>query len=394
MPATTSEAAPPVPKASRRRVSRWHRPFWWLNGLAVLALLLAYASARISPTVFWPLALFGTGYPFILLINLFFLLWWALFRRKRMLPSLIAILLGWGHVREQVQLMGHDGMPADARTPMRVMSWNTRLFDLYNWSHNKETRDKMLASLRTVQPDILCVQEFIHTRDPKHFHMSPALLQETIGTLNYHDEYTAHARLEHHFGIATFSKYPIIKRGSIHFPDDLNNLCIWSDIVVGEDTLRVYNGHLASLRFGDLDYQFMKNIEDGGGRDSIASAGPRILGRMKNAFIRRATEMETIVRHMRKSPYPVAWCGDMNDTPVSYSYHLLRGVGLTDAFVESGKGFGHTYIGSFPRFRIDHILHADGLVTWDFRTLQEELSDHRAIVCDMAFTRPSAQDER
>jgi len=84
---------------------------------------------------------------------------------------------------------------------------------------------------------------------------------------------------------------------------------------------------------------------------------------------------------MATSPHPVIYCGDMNDTPMSYSYHELREVGLNDAFVESGRGIGHTYIGAFPSFRIDHILHDDRLVAWNFRTLPEDLSDHRAIRC-------------
>ena len=47
----------------------------------------------------------------------------------------------------------------------------------------------------------------------------------------------------------------------------------------------------------------------------------------------------------------------LNDTPMSYSYHQLDRL-LLDAYAESGSGIGHTYVGAFPSFRIDHIMHS------------------------------------
>ena len=172
-------------------------------------------------------------------------------------------------------------------------------------------------------------------------------------------------------------------KGAIHFPDDLNNLCLWTDIAIHGDTVRVYNAHLASLRFGDQDYRFMKDVQDGSSTDVLERGSMRIVRRLKSGFIRRASQMETIAAHMRTSPHPVVWCGDMNDTPMSYSYHQLRELDLEDAFVESGSGIGHTYIGAFPSFRIDHIMHGPQLRSWGFRTLPDELSDHRPITCWM-----------
>ncbi len=367
-------------ESGKRRPSRWHRPIWWLNLLAVMALLLSYLSIRVSPVTFWPLAFFGIAYPFILLANLLCIVWWLLFRRKRIWPSLIAIVLGWGHVGEYIQFAGDRNEPADVAKKFKVMSYNVRLFDLYNWTHAENTRDEILDLFRVEDPDILCLQEFLNVDKG-----NPMITRDTIlkdfRFVACADGYTAHTKRGHHFGIATFSTYPIIAHGALQFPDDLNNLCLWSDIVIGADTVRVYNAHLASIRFGDQDYHFMKEVQEGNGGDSLGTAGQRIVGRLKNAFIRRATETEQIIVHMKTSPHPVIWCGDMNDTPMSYSYHQLRELGLHDAFVESGQGIGHTYIGAFPSFRIDHILHSEALHAWDFRTLPDELSDHRPITC-------------
>ena len=351
--------------------------------LAVIAILLSYLSIRISPTGFWPLAFFGMAYPFLLLANLLCIAWWLLFRARRIWPSLIAILLGSGHAGEYLQLSGESDKPDDAAAPFKVMSWNVRIFDLYSWSHNAQTKEEMLDLIRIEDPDVLCMQEFLHI-DKK---VGTAVRDELSGNYrftNYADEYTAHTKTGYHFGIATFSTRPIVAKGAIHFPDDLNNLCLWTDIAMDNDTVRVYNAHLASLRFGDQDYRFLKDVQDGSSTDVLEKGGLRIARRLKSGFIRRAGQMETIAAHMRSSPHPVIWCGDMNDTPMSYSYHLLRDLGLEDSFVESGSGIGHTYIGAFPSFRIDHIMHGPELRSWGFQTLPDELSDHRPITCWMS----------
>ncbi len=379
---TAPEAEPP-----RKRPSRLLLPFWWTNLAVAVALLLSYVSTHVSPATFWPLALLGVAYPYLLIANIAFVVWWLLFRRRRMLPSLVAVLLGLPYLGEHVQPPWNAADPATDADPVMLMSWNVRIFDFYNWSNNRSTRDRMVEFLRGEAPDVLCIQEFMDTRDPDHYYMRPDSLKKVLGLKYHHDDYTQHARLDHHFGIVTFSRHPIVGRGSIQFPDDLNNLCIWSDLLIGTDTVRVYNAHLASLRFDKDDYRFVQSLESGKPTDPISVAGPRILGRMKNAFIRRATETETIVRHMRKSPHPVVWCGDLNDTPMSYSYQLLRRQGLADAFTGSGQGFGVTYIGSTPRFRIDHILHDAGIRTWDLRTIPVDFSDHRPISVRMALPR-------
>ena len=370
-------------EAKKKRPSRWHRPIWWLNLLAVGALLLSYLSIRVDPGTFWPLAFFGMAYPFLLVAHVLCLIWWFLFRRKRMWLSGLALLLGFGHVGEFVQFSGDTDQPEAARTPFKVMSWNVRIFDLYNWNHSIQTREEMLELIRVEDADILCMQEFLNEENGSEPPVREQLLADYRFT-HKADEYTAHTKYGHHFGIATFSTYPIVLKGVIHFPDDLNNLCLWTDIRIGTDTVRVYNAHLASLRFGDQDYRFMKDVE-GATTQQLEQGGKRIARRLKSGFIRRAAQMKKIAAHMEQSPHPVIWCGDMNDTPMSYSYHQLRELDLRDAFVESGQGVGHTYIGAFPSFRIDHIMAGPELVCWNMRTLPEELSDHRPLTCWMAL---------
>lgn len=295
-----------------------------------------------------------------------------------MLVSAIVLLLGWDHVSDHFQLFGKTTTPKEGSTEhVKLMSWNVRLFDLYNWTKNKVTRDAIFKELHAQDADILCLQEFFYSSDKIFFRTKDALMNEFRYT-HYHDRYTQRTRLDQHFGIATFSAYPIIAKGDIKFPENPNNQCIWSDIATKNDTIRVYNAHLASYHFGDEDYKFIERLDTDTDSDSIRTGGLRILKRLHRGFDLRSDEVERIAAHMAKSPYPVVYCGDMNDVPMSFSYNELRG-DRRDAFSESGSGSGATYVGFLPGLRIDHILMDPSLSSWNFQTLQVELSDHRPI---------------
>lgn len=370
----------------RRRIAPWHRPLWWLNGIAVLLLLTTYLAPHISPRSAWPLALLALTYPYQLVVHTGFIVWWSLFRRKRLLVSLIAVLAGWGHVGDHVQVFGREAPAREVQDDaLTVLSWNVRLFDLYNWRKDKGTRDAIFATLKQEDADVLCLQEFFHSTEPKLFPSRDHLLKEH-GYRAVHTHYTASLSRSKFYGIATFSKNPITAKGEILFPENPNNICIWTDIRFGADTLRVYNAHLASYHFGDDDYRFIDSLDTNTDGETLKRGGLRILKLLRRGMRQRAGEVERIAEHVRQSPHPVVFCGDINDVPMSYGYHTLRGP-LRDAFRESGRGTGSTYVGRLPNLRIDHILHDDRLESWGYRTLQEELSDHRGITCRMAFAR-------
>ena len=43
---------------------------------------------------------------------------------------------------------------------IKIMSFNVRLFDLYNWSKNKETQKAIFEFIKKENPDIIAFQEF------------------------------------------------------------------------------------------------------------------------------------------------------------------------------------------------------------------------------------------
>ncbi|GAB4138571.1 MAG: endonuclease/exonuclease/phosphatase family protein [Bacteroidia bacterium] len=369
----------PVP--SRRQMSWFSRIIFALNWFAVAGLLLASIAPFVSPSTFWLLAFFALMHPVFTLLNLLFLIYWILRKRKQVFVSLAVLLLASPYYFLQFRLGFNHKTPAPDNS-FSVMSYNVKLFDLYNWTGNKKTRSEIFNLLKNHQPDVLCLQEFYNEDfgDFRNLDTLKHLLQLPYA----HTEYTITLRKDDHWGVATFSRFPIINQGKITFNNRTNNICIYTDIVKEKDTIRVYNMHLQSVSLGYADRSFVNKVKNMEEVEDEIESSKNILRRMKRAYIKRAGQARSIYEHISKCPYPVIVCGDFNEPPVSYVYNKIS-TNLHDAFLESGKGFGKTFDNPFPLPRIDYILHSKSFASWNFTVIDSEvLSDHFPVYCKIS----------
>lgn len=355
-------------------LSFWLKVVLLLNVLHSILLIGAYLSTHISPNDIPHLAFLGLGYPILLLVSALFLLFWFFVRKRLMLLSLVTLLIGFNHLRHFYALTLWQIELSD---PIKMMSFNVHVFDLYSPDTREENRDQIFKFLKKENNDVICFQEFFHQEGNAQF-KTKALMMPEIGMSYYHERYTHELSNSRYFGVATFSRFPIINKGEVAFDNDANNFCIFSDIVKGGDTIRVFNGHLGSIRLANDDYEFFG--DQGGTRRYLNDDTGRqqILSRLKIAFQKRAIQAEKVAAEIERSPYPVVFCGDINDTPVSYSYSCFIDL-LNDSFVESGNGVGQTYIGKVPSNRIDYIFHSQDFRSAHFQTHEVNLSDHKPI---------------
>ena len=176
--------------------------------------------------------------------------------------------------------------------------------------------------------------------------------------------------------MAIYSNYPQINKATVSIKGErMNNTCIYSDIVIKSDTIRVYNVHLASNWFKKSDYSFINKPSIN--TDSLKKGISSITERMKSSYQKRANEVLAIKEHMQTSPYPIILCGDFNDTPLSFAYSTIS-KNLNDSFKESGKGIGQSFI-KIPGLRIDYILHDSTLKSSNYKKYDQKLSDHYPI---------------
>ncbi len=369
-------------KKKRRKPSFISKTVLVFNIIGVLFLFLSYIAPYVSPAKSWFMAFIGLSYPFILITNFGFILYWILRLRYHFLISLIAILIGYNQFGNLFQFNTNVRKLPENETLIKVLSYNVRVFDLYNygpnWEHRFTNRNHIFEFLKENDFDIIMFQEYVH--DKSGAFKTQDTLKTFLKANNFHAEFTRNSRNINFFGLATFTKYPIINKGKILFSTHGGNLCIYTDVLINNDTVRIYNLHLESIGLGSEDHIFVENMMNivPAENEDFRIAGRRILSRMKVAFGRRSLQAEKLAGHIAECPYPIILGGDFNDTPSSYVYRQFRRL-LNDSFTKKGRGVGQTYVGMMPGFRIDYIMHSRDFETLQFHTGTEEYSDHYPI---------------
>ena len=342
-----------------------------INTVFAIALLLAYLAVHISPVVFALPALFGLAYPYLLLINIILVITWLSYLRYEALISVVVIALGITHFSNYLKIRKTSGNKENA---IKVLSYNTMAFSYLGYSNIETTKQKELKLIKNLNPDIICLQEFSGRGNPSQYESE--VISQLGGKYNPHLKVISNGR-NRFYGIITLSKYPIVNRGEIEYPQS-SSFSIYCDVVIRKDTFRIYNNYLQSFGLRNMDRPFIEEMVGRVDQETIKGIW-RLTGSLRRGFIIRAIQSQVLKEHIDRSPYPVIVMGDFNDTPVSYSYRKIRR-GLNDSFVNSGYGAGFTYNGNYPPNRIDYILYDDALINTSFDIIKVKYSDHYPIV--------------
>ncbi|UKJ08299.1 endonuclease/exonuclease/phosphatase family protein [Solitalea lacus] len=366
---------------NHKRRSLAHKFVFTANIVAAIFLLVCYLAPFIDPVYLWPIAFFGLAYPFILLINLLFFLFWLIIWRRPAWLSLIVIAAGTPFHKNSFGFNLPYDIEHKPDSSIRVMSYNTHYFRPINKRSNDDsTKNKILELIRNENPDILCIQEF-YTRKKGKFNIKDSI-QHIMGTKDVYvkkiigDDYES-------TGLAIFSKYPIESSKEIPFSGErTDNTCIYADLNIHGRIVRIFNIHLQSISFQQQDYKYYQKIRDSLSTDPVLTR--RIARMLKKAFEKRSIQAKLVAEAVQSSPYPVLLCGDFNDTPLSYAYCTVS-KGMNSAFTQRGVGFGKTYGGAFPNFQIDFILFDNYFKAKTYKITPKKLSDHYPVRSDIMF---------
>ena len=351
--------------------------------VAVLFLLGCYASA-FNATTFWFLGLLTLASLYFLLILIIFFVFWLFVKPKYVLISLITIAAAWLPLGQIIKIkQGEDFKIAKLPNSLRIMSWNVEHFDILEHKKHPERKQEMLDLINNYAPDVACFQEMVGGDfDSTAINYVPRMAEQ----LNYKYYYYSYDKRDdfdnkHHYGIITFSRFPIIQKFT-YSPPELNYNSIFQsiDIAKDNDTFRVFNIHLQSLKFSDVNRQYLEAPTLNGEIDLEKSKN--IISKFKTGFAKRKLQSERVKKSMNESPYKVILCGDFNDVPNSYAYNTI-GKGLRNAYAEKGSGIGRTFSSISPTLRIDNIFVDKKLMVEQFVRVKKKLSDHFPIITDV-----------
>ena len=333
---------------------------YFVNICFGVALIASYVSPWVNPETFEYISLFGLFFPIFVFVNILFVLYWIFKKGRYAIFSTLVLLLGWSSLGGLLQMGNSETSEEDT---IRILSYNVR--GLHIKSNDTKTIDSMTDYFKNNQRDIdvFCFQEkgrsdetLLHKILPDH---------EYVGSI---------------FGIAIFSKHPILNKGVLKVGGNTGE-AVWADIKFPSGTARVYSFHLSSNLISKQTDALLEEVEL---NEETWIGFKGILRSYTSHAVKRKQQLDVLMDHVRKSPYPVVLAGDMNDVPQSYVYRLFT-KDRKDSFREKGKGLGVTFGDTYPFLRIDYILPDNRFEIHSHDVNKIQFSDHYPVRANLSL---------
>ena len=334
----------------------------YLTGIIFFFSLILFFSVYVSPEYFPYVGLLPFFIPIIWLVNLFLLFILTLSWKRSALFPLAALLIGYKFALITVQFNPAN----ESAEGLKVLTYNAHLFD-YKRKTEGKFDPNVYSWLQEHPADIKVFQEFYqdYTTASRN---SVKLLGKDMGFETSYQVIEGNPQ-KRSYGLAIFSRYPIINEGKV-FDKNGTNGAIFADILVNQDTIRIYNAHLESMK---INSDGLENLE------GVKENYRQTLGKLHRGSLERSKQLKVLVDHMQNSSHPLILMGDLNEIPYSYTYFKLSEF-WQNAFETAGRGFGFTYNKILFFLRIDHIFSSKELKAIQFKTHREvDYSDHYPV---------------
>ncbi|MDR2084159.1 MAG: endonuclease/exonuclease/phosphatase family protein [Bacteroidales bacterium] len=311
-----------------------------------------------------PLTVFlGIIFPYLFILQIFFLIYFILKRSKF---SFIPILFLCLSIPSCQKIWSPGNNKKIDNKSLKIISFNVKNLTTGKNSNAQTPVDDFYKYLEESNADIINLQEY------NMYNIQRDLDKLKKITNTKHVAYTHYYPNKPKFAIITLSKYPIINIESIRAEG--KSYAVASDILIGNDTIKIINVHLQSIY---LNLDEINSIPNNTEEAKILSK--KVYGKVVYAAQKRERQVEKILYNIGKDPKKTILCGDFNDTPNSYTYRQINQV-MTDIFIKHGNGFGFTFK-ELPLLRIDYMFTSKDMNPLNFYiNRQSDLSDHNIII--------------
>ncbi len=345
-----------------------NRIVWVISLVLGSLLLLSYLAPFVPPAFWWPLAFLGLAFPILFIVNSVCLFYWLVQGKLKFIFPAVILFLGMPHYSKIYKLGGKD-LP-EKKEGIRLVSMNVKGL---GFDEKKPFTDSLLNDLKKLNPDFACFQEFWNREHPQGKDMAHYFKKE-LGFKTY--RFNGAGERNNGWGTIVFTRYPAVSHGAMDFGPKTINGVVWIDVKLPSgDTVRVYSVHLQSNRLSRDEEIHASDLEE---QEVAVRKSKNIIKRLKYGFEERSEQVEQLCDHIDSCRFPIILMGDLNDTQLSYTYKRLS-KNKKDAFVESGKGAGNTYVGPFPSYRIDYIFFDKAWEGAAYATGDHYISDHKLI---------------
>ena len=308
--------------------------FLGANLCTILLLWLSVALTFVSPEFIPRLSLLTLAFPIFLLVDILFIVFWLLFYARLAWVPIVGALLVGGYILDYCPLRFSDSDYDRADSTLTIVSFNV------GYMKNDEQRAELIQFINTTDADIVCLQE-----------LSKKYLTDHQAWLDSASYYTLQSG-----NIAILSRHPFLS-DTIHidYPTRSNHsIACWVDCY--GDSLLLVNNHLESNHLSPEEKDDYAHALKEPDREAIKNSSHLLVGKLSEAAAYRGVQTDSICSFIdRYAGHAIIACGDLNETPISYTYQRLANR-LNSAYRQAGHGPGFTYTRrSFP-VRIDHLF--------------------------------------
>jgi len=313
--------------------------------------------------------IFGLAFPWLFFTNVLFILFWSLNKPVYALLSILCLLIGFNNIDKFFATHGIQEQDPNTKK-INVATFNMQVSKSVIHIEDKKKRDEKFQEYQSFlkifkDVDVFCGQEMGFS--------SHKILQKAMPGFKH----------IHHVedkGTGIYSRYPIVDVGEIDFGTNVNS-CVWADVKFKDKLIRIYSVHLQSNRISGQESEI---IEAGKWEKETFIGLKDMFGKYQKYSSTRANQAIKIRQHANKIAHPYIICGDFNDPPQSYVYHVIS-KDLHDSFRCAGSGIGTSFNGVIPALRIDYILAKKDFDIYTHKIIKEGHSDHYPIISTLAL---------
>ena len=134
-----------------------------INSVLAVLLLLSYGLAYVPPKTFSLISVLSLTVPLLIVLNIVFVVYWLIKLKKQLLLSVVVLLIGYNHVLSFYKFSSEPTTKTD--DTFTIMSYNVRLFNVYDWIDDKTIPTKIKDFISGQSPNIVCFQEYDSSAD-------------------------------------------------------------------------------------------------------------------------------------------------------------------------------------------------------------------------------------
>lgn len=360
-------------------------PFFFLT-MRILSIIvygvtiIAAFGGRINPEYFTFPSLLCLALPYLAILSILLIIFWALCRK--------IFFCGLGIATIVICLT-----PLSISFPLgtsREAQGNGQIFKIISWNvlHTQDIRQPDYPGNRAIEfiihsgAEIVCLTE-LRSFNKKEIHNLTSNLRDSL-----FDVYPYHAGINES-DIKVLSKYPVERLEKFKIDEGGNcRFDLFKINFPSNKQLVIAMVHLFSFGLSKEERNVVTEINSvETAKSSMKELKGSIREKLRIGFRKRAEDATILRSQLDDIPLdiPLIVCGDFNDVPSSWTYNIIRGDDLRDAYAETNFGPGVTYNLHAFYFHIDQMLYRGPIEALKLTIDKINSSDHYPLIGEFQF---------